>query len=290
MGDAVVEAYRDRARDALRRGGIRRLALVWMRALADSLRNGPGERVRPAVSWRRSGNWGRDAEIAARRLLRARTFAAVTVGTLAIGLGMVAVAYTVVLKILIEPLPYRDPGALYSVWRDYGPILDLKRAWVSGPDFTELKKSSAVVEDVAALQPMLGGIFAAREGADPSEIAVTVVTPNFFELVGVTPMLGRGFAPGEGGPGRPNLIVLTHTLWHRIGGDPAIVGARVRLQGNAYTVIGVLPQTFSVRAARGAARAPAHRRVHHLRPRSREPAEQRRKLFGAASRPPRGVA
>ncbi len=50
IGDAVVETYRDRARDALRRGGILRLALVWMRALADSLRNGPGERVRPAVS------------------------------------------------------------------------------------------------------------------------------------------------------------------------------------------------------------------------------------------------
>ena len=67
MGDAVVETYRDRARDALRRGGILRLALVWMSALVDSLRNGPGERVRPAVSWRRNGNWGRDAEIAIRR-------------------------------------------------------------------------------------------------------------------------------------------------------------------------------------------------------------------------------
>ncbi|PYQ95617.1 MAG: hypothetical protein DMF96_21505 [Acidobacteria bacterium] len=98
MGDTVVETYRDRARAALCRGGIPRLALVWMRALADSLRNGPGERVRPAVSWRRNGNWGRDAEIAIRRLVRARTFAAATIGTLTIGLGMVAVAYTVVHK------------------------------------------------------------------------------------------------------------------------------------------------------------------------------------------------
>ena len=89
-GDAVVETYRDRARDALRRGGILRLALVWMSALVDSLRNGPGERVRPAVSWRRNGNWGRDAEMATRRLLRARAFAAATICTLTIGLGMVA--------------------------------------------------------------------------------------------------------------------------------------------------------------------------------------------------------
>jgi hypothetical protein len=167
MGDAVVETYRDRARDALRRGGILRLALVWMRALVDSLRNGPSERLRPAVSWRRNGNWGRDAEIAIRRLLRGRAFAAATIGTLTIGLGMVAVAYTVVHKILIEPMPYRDPDALYYVWRDYGPIIDLKRGGLAGPDFTELRKSEAVVEDVVALQPMLGGIFALREGADP---------------------------------------------------------------------------------------------------------------------------
>ena len=244
-GDAVVETYRDRARDALRRGGILRLALVWMSALVDSLRNGPGERISPAVSWRRNGNWGRDAEIAIRRLLRARAFAAATIGTLTIGLGMVAVAYTVVHKILIEPMPYRDAGALYYVWRDYGPLIDVKRGGLAGPDFTELRKSDAVVEDVAALQPMLGGIFALREGADPSEIAVTVVTPNLFAVLGVTPMLGRGFAPNEGGPGRPNLIVLTHALWNRLGADPAVVGAQVRLQGNAYTVIGVLPPTFS---------------------------------------------
>lgn len=57
-GDAVVETYRDRAREALTRGGILRLATVWVRALVDSLRNGLGERTRPAARWRRSGNWG----------------------------------------------------------------------------------------------------------------------------------------------------------------------------------------------------------------------------------------
>src|SRR5205814_7918603 len=63
--------------------------------------------------------------------------------------------------------------------------------------------------------------------------------------LGVTPMLGPGFAANAGGPGRPNLIVLTHALWNRFGADPAIVVAHVRLQGNAYTVSGVLPPTFS---------------------------------------------
>ncbi len=245
MGDAVVETYRDRARAALQRGGILRLSLLWIRALVDSLRNGPGERVRPAVSWRRSGNWGRDVEIAVRRLLRARAFAAVTIGTLTIGLGMVAVVYTVVDKILIEPMPYRDAGDLYYLWRDYGPIADLKRGALSGSDLTDLRRSPAVIEDIALLQPMLGGIFALHEGGDPNEIAVTVTTPNLFELLGVTPMLGRSFASNEAGPGRPNLIVPIYGLWNRFGADPAIVGREVRLQGNAYTVIGVLPPTFA---------------------------------------------
>jgi putative ABC transport system permease protein len=245
MGDAVVETYRDRAYDAVRRGGIGRLALIWMGALQDSVRNGVGERVQPAVSWRRNGNWGRDLEVATRRLLRARAFAALTIATLTIGLAMVAVVYTVVYKILLQPMPYRDPSALYYVWRDYGPIVDIKRGGISGPDLIELRTSTAVFEGVAAVQPMLGGIFAPREGADPQEIAVTLMTANLFELLGVTPMLGRAFAENETGPGRPNLIVLTHSLWNRIGADPSIVGRDVRLQGNAYTVIGVLPPAFA---------------------------------------------
>jgi hypothetical protein len=81
--------------------------------------------------------------------LRARAFAAVTIGTLTIGLGMVAVVYTVVHKILIEPMPYRDADDLYSVWRDYGPIFDLKQGFVAGLDLTELQQSSAVIEDVS---------------------------------------------------------------------------------------------------------------------------------------------
>src|SRR5262249_21165724 len=152
------------------------LAVVWMRALIDSLRNGAGERIRPAVSWRRSGNWGGDAERAYRRLLRAPSFAIATIGTLTIGLGMVATVDTVVQRVLIDPMPYAHPEDLYQVWRDYGSILEMKRGGLAGPDVAELQKpgSSGVIDDVAAFAPFLGGIFSLREGTDPSEIAVTV--------------------------------------------------------------------------------------------------------------------
>jgi putative ABC transport system permease protein len=203
--------------------------------------------VRPAVSWRRGGQWGRDAEFVLRRLRRAPAFAIFTIGTLTIGLAMVAVVGAIVSKTLIEPLPYRNAGDLYDVWRDYGPDANVRRGALAGMDFAELRASRGVVEDIALLQPMLGGIFAAHDGDTPTEIAVTVITPNLFDLLGVTPALGRGFASNEAGPGKPNLIVLTYGLWNRLGADPALVGHDVRLQGNAYTIIGVLPRDFAFR-------------------------------------------
>jgi putative ABC transport system permease protein len=245
MGNAVVEAYMDRARDALKKGARIHLVALWFRALVDSLRNGPAERARPAASWRRSGNWGHDVELVRRRLVRSPIFAAATLGTLTIGLGMFAVVYTAVQKVLLDPMPYKDPGDLYYVWRDYGPTNDVKRGAVAGTDIVELQKGNAAIQDAVGLQPFLGGIFSLREGVDPVEIAVTRTSPNLFHLLGVAPALGRSFAPGEIGPGREQVIVLTHHLWNRLGADPAIVGRDIRLQGRPFTVIGVLPRDFT---------------------------------------------
>lgn len=244
MGNGVVETYLDRAREALNRGGVMRLIGVWLRALVDSLRNGPGERAHPAAAWRRSGNWGRDAELATRRLLRAPGLVIAMVGTLSVGLGLFAVVYTVVQKILIEPMPYRDPDDLYFVWRDYGPIFDLKRGWLAGTDVAELQKAGGPIDGAVGLLRQLT-TFAVREGTDPTEIAVMVSSPNLFDLLGVQPALGRGFAPSEVGPKRPAVIVLTHDLWKRLGGDPGILGSDVRLNGQPYNVIGILPPAFS---------------------------------------------
>ena len=87
MGEALLETYRDSCRAAVRGGGVGALAGVWLHALADSTRNGLAERVRPAVGWRRSGNWGRDTERAVRRLMRAPLFTLTMLATLTVGLG-----------------------------------------------------------------------------------------------------------------------------------------------------------------------------------------------------------
>ncbi len=243
MGPGVVETYRDQAREALAHGGIRRLGALWVRALVDSARNGAGEHARPAVKWRRSGNWGRDAELATRRLLRAPAFTFAAVSTLGIGLGLFSVVYTVVQTVLIDPLPYKNSGDLYYVWRDYRAYFDLARGWLGGPDITELQRAGGPIEAAVGLQRNLM-TFAPREGVDATEIAVMFTSPNLFDVLGVGPTLGRGFSPNEVGPKRPPVIVLTHDLWNRLGADRSILGANVRLNGEPYTVIGVLPSNF----------------------------------------------
>ena len=242
LGRSFVETYRDKARAALKQQGVVGLAGVWLRALRDALRSGPGERVQPASAWRSRG-WGRDAELAMRRLRRAPGFVAAMIGTLTVGLGAFAIVFTVVQQILIAPMPYKDPDDLYFVWRDYGPLLDLKRGWLAGTDVTELQKSS-VVEYAAALGRQLT-TFAVREGADPIEISVMTTSPNLFDLLGVQPALGRGFRPEEVGPKRPPVVVLTHDLWNRLGADAGILGTDVRLNGQPFTVIGVMPRHFA---------------------------------------------
>jgi putative ABC transport system permease protein len=246
MGEEVVEAYRDRCRAALRRGGILALGWVWLRALADSVRNGLGERVWPAVSWRRTGRWGRDTERVLRRLTRAPVFVLTMVGTLGVGLGAFAVVFTAVDRVLLAPLPYENPDDLYFVWREYG-WFDLDRGWLGGPDIVELDQAGGPVEAVVGMSRGLTTL-AATAGAEPEEIPFIVSSPELFDVLGVQPMLGRTFRPEEVGPEREPVIVLGHDLWRtRFGGDPGVVGSTVQAGATQYTVIGVMPPGFRFR-------------------------------------------
>ena len=246
MGDAVVETYRDRCRAAVRAGGVPALAGVWLRALADSARNGLGERARPGVAWRRGGNWGRDTERAIRRLVRAPLFTLSMLATLTVGLGAFATVYAVVQKVLLAPLPYERPGDLYFVWRDYGTVVDLKRGNLAGTDIAALEAAGGVIQDAVGLDR--GQLTLAEAGAgagEAEEIDVLFTSPDLFDLLGVRPLLGRDFAPEETGPGRPALIVLGHDLWQRrFGGDRSIVGKDLLLNGEPFQVIGVMGPDF----------------------------------------------
>ena len=243
VGEALVETYMDRSRDASHRGGVLAIAMVWMSALADSLRNGLGERLRPGVAWPRSGNWGRDAELAIRRLVRAPIFAAAMIGTLTVGLGAFAVVYAVVDKILIEPLPYREPDDLYLVWRNYTWI-PLERGWLGGTDIVALDQAGGAITNAVAIRR--GAMTMATGGSsEPVEVDVMLSSADLFRTLGVAPAIGRDFLPGEEGPGRPALVVLGHDLWQaQFGGDRSVIGQEVHLNGEPFTVIGVMDEGF----------------------------------------------
>jgi putative ABC transport system permease protein len=254
MGTAFVETYRDRARAAAQRGSLA-LAFVYVRAFFDALRNGIGERLRPSVIWRRTGNWGRDGELALRRIARSPMFTVSIVGTLAVGLGAFAVTSAVVNKVLLAPLPYRDAGDLYIAWRDYRAFFDLDRGWIGGPDVTMLAKAGGAIDDAAGFLSTSLTLTTDAAGAEPMQIPVMRTTPNFFSVLGVQPQLGRFFAPSETGPNGALVVVLSYPLWQRLGGSPDIVGKDVRLNSRPYHVIGVLRKdfTFSRRASLGSA-------------------------------------
>lgn len=246
MGDSLVEAYLDRYAEAAVRRPRRALAGMWVRALADSLRNGLAERLRPAISWRRAGNWGRDAEIAVRRLVRAPAFTLSIIGTLTVGLGAFAVVVTIVDKVLIEPLPYQRPGDLYFVWRDYRAFFDLDRGWLGGPDVAALDGAGGPIAAAVGLRRERRTLADSAAGdRDPEEVGAMITSPNLFTVLGVNPVLGRGFGPDEVGPDRPAVAVLGHDLWlRRFGGDPAVIGRTIRLSGDLFTVIGVMGPDF----------------------------------------------
>ncbi len=244
MGDALVETYRDRCRAAIRDGGIPALAGIWLQSLADSTRNGLGERMRPSVDWRRNGNWGRDAERAVRRLTRAPLFTLSMVATLTVGLGAFAMVATVVQKVLLAPLPYERSDDLYVVWRDLSAIVDLDRGYVAGTDIAALESAGGVITDAAGLDQSRLTLARAVSGAGddtPLEVPVLITTPNLFRLLGVRPLLGRDFTANETGPGRSAVTVLGHELWQgRFAGDSSIVGSDILLNGVPFQVIGVM--------------------------------------------------
>jgi putative ABC transport system permease protein len=176
--------------------------------------------------------------------MRSRGLVLAVVSTLTVGLGAFAVVYTAVQKILLDPMPYREPDDLYFVWRDYRAFFDLDRGWLGGTDVAALQDAGGVIEGAAGMLRQQVTV-TADGAADSMQVPVIATSPHLFDLLGVPPAIGRGFAASEVGPGRAPLIVLTHDLWQQLGGDPGLLGGDVRLNGRPFTVIGVMPRGFA---------------------------------------------
>lgn len=182
----------------------------------------------------------KDLSFALRGLLKHPAFTAIAVVTLALGIGGSTSIFTVVDAALLRGLPYKSPDRLYHIWENT-PKKEFPKREFSYPDYQDYQQNN-VFEGLAAYTG--GGVILSGFG-DPESLNAPRASANFFSVLGVDPVLGRTFEAGEDKQGGPKVTILTYGLWQRrFGGDQGIVGRALTLNGESYTVIGVLPASF----------------------------------------------
>jgi putative ABC transport system permease protein len=184
-----------------------------------------------------------DLRFGLRMLRRNPGFMAVTVLTMALGIGATAAIFSVVNGVLLRPLPFPDIDRLVMVWEgarerpdDLGPIGLLR--------FLDWKDQSMTLESMAFFEP--GGWNQTLTDAEEAAQVVGARTgPTFFPVVGAAPLLGRTFTAEEAKEGGPSVVILSHGTWRRLlGADPAIIGKTIRLDRKPHTVVGIMPADF----------------------------------------------
>jgi putative ABC transport system permease protein len=180
------------------------------------------------------GNLWRDLQFGLRLLWKNPAFTAVTVLALALGIGANTAIFSVVYATLLAPLPYHQPDRIVIVWSKVGG----NRNSTAAGDYLDWKRQSSSFESMAAWTDRQMSL---TTSGHPEQIQTQMCTPGFLEVLGQPFSLGRDFLPEEGEIGRDQEIILTHHLWkNRFGAAPRIIGQQVRLNGNPYTVVGVL--------------------------------------------------
>ena len=181
-----------------------------------------------------------DLRVAARSLTREIGFTVVAILTLALGLGAVTAVFSMVNAMYFVPLPYATPDRLAMIWEDERGV---DAHWTVAPaNFAAWKQQLTSFEKLAAFNVWLPALTGAGEA---EKILGSVVTPDFFGVLGVRPALGRAFTPDDARPDAQAVVILSHGFWERrFGADSGVLGRSVRLSGRTYSVVGVLPPDF----------------------------------------------
>jgi predicted permease len=189
-------------------------------------------------------SWTNDLRYALRQLRKSKGFALTALLTIALGVGAVTAVFSVVHTVLLRPYPFRDPGQLV-VWRE--TIQEIQQAEPLLPDnyrhYLNLKSRATSIQDAAIVQT---AGFSVSAGVDhPQMTEGLAVSPNFFSVLGVTPLMGRVFMPEEAQSGRDKEIILTWGAWQRLlHGDPSAIGMTLRVSGEPKIIVGVMPKEF----------------------------------------------
>jgi putative ABC transport system permease protein len=184
-----------------------------------------------------------DIRYAIRMLLKNPGFTAVAALALALGIGANTAIFSVVNAVMIRPLPYQDASRLVMVWEARRDS-DKKQNVISPANFLDWQERNTVFADMAAFYDTRLNL---TDSGEPEEVAGQYLTLNAFDVLGAQSMLGRTFEPADAEPTRQNSVLLSYGLWQRrFGGDMNIIGKTVKLNAEAFTVIGVLPPDFQL--------------------------------------------
>ena len=184
----------------------------------------------------------RHLRLALRHQARRPAFTVLVVVLLGLGIGANTAMFSLVHGVLLEPLPFDEPNRLLRLWGSWSAG-DFAR--ISPPDYLDYQRHNEVFTSLAAAtssQPR----FAVTGHGEPERVTGALVTANFFDTLGVPTLLGRGFGAEESAAGGDRAVVLAHGYWlRRFGGDPGIVGSALTVDGEAHTVLGVMPRRFA---------------------------------------------
>jgi predicted permease len=184
---------------------------------------------------------GRQFKQVLRRLGRAPVFTAITLITLAAGIGANTAVFSVLEGVLLRPLPYPHSEQLAAV-QLAAPGINIKDFELSPSDYFIFREQSTVFQDIGLYQ---GDSVSVTGTAEPERVDALIVTDGMLPILGIPPMLGRVFTKADDFPGAPDTAVLTHGYWRRkFGGDRSVIGKTIMVDGKQRQIIGVMPQRF----------------------------------------------
>jgi putative ABC transport system permease protein len=179
-----------------------------------------------------------DLRFAGRQLRRNPGFTAISIVTLALGIGASTAIFSAVNPILFKPLPYPHPGRILMIWNTWQG----SRSEMAFGTYLELSQRNHSLESIAIFEPWQPTITGRDE---PQRLEGQSVSARFFQVLGVAPLLGRDFRTSDEGPHKLKVVILSDRLWQQLfQGNPAVIGQVVKLDGDNYTVIGVMPRGF----------------------------------------------
>ena len=243
-GRDMREMFRDRCAEAVGERGVAGLIGVWAKTVPDIARHGPAEhagRRTPAPLAGILPGMRTDLTFALRTLKKSPGFAAVAIGTLALGIGANTAVFSVVNRVLLAELPYPDPDQITMIWRYDTP--SARTSTLSYPDIRDL---AAEATSFSAVGPYSPGTAIIAGESSGRRVPAAVVTQGFFDVLQVGPLLGRTIQGQDEPSGSEPVVVLGHDVWERdFGGDPRILGRVVTIDSRSMTVVGVMPPEFS---------------------------------------------